>query len=376
MKLRGSHLVALAILAGIGGWMLTGDLIVGGQVDPDAKSIAEREAERSEEAFAVKVRTIQPTERVSSLTVRGRTKADAMVSVRAETGGTVEKRLVEKGEKVSEGDLLCTIDQGIRASQLTQARAQLEQAKADYEANQKLVERGFATKSRLRQLKSAYDAAIAAVAAAEQEMTRTEVRATTSGTVYEPIAEVGDNLSPGGVCVTLVDRDPMLFTGQVSEREIGALQEGMTAEVGLVSGETVSGTIRSISPTADAQTRTFAVEIALPNADQRIRAGMTAKAEIRLQPTSAYKVESNWLTLADNGEIGVRAVGDDNVVHFHQVTILSQGNDHFWVGGLEPGMRVITLGQNFVAEGQIVTTEDDRSARLEPTAEPTGVSVQ
>ena len=43
MKLRGSHLVSLAILAAIAGWMYTGDLIIGGQVDPNTKTIAERE---------------------------------------------------------------------------------------------------------------------------------------------------------------------------------------------------------------------------------------------------------------------------------------------------------------------------------------------
>ncbi|MEM9732713.1 MAG: efflux RND transporter periplasmic adaptor subunit, partial [Pseudomonadota bacterium] len=100
MKINGSHLVALAILAGIGGWIFTGTLIQGGQVNPDAKTIAEREASRATEAFRVRVTNLQPSQRQERLEIRGRTQASATVSVRAETGGTVEQRPVSKGQMV------------------------------------------------------------------------------------------------------------------------------------------------------------------------------------------------------------------------------------------------------------------------------------
>ena len=354
MKLRGSHLVALAILAAIAGWMYTGDLIIGGQVDPDTKTIAERETKRTNEAFRVRVAEVQPSERSEFLSVRGRTSAEAMVSVRAETGGTVENRAVSKGQMVKQGDLLCVIDKGIRATSLTQAKAQFDQAEADYDANAKLVKRGFATKSKLRGLRAALDAAKAAVATAEQEMKRTEVRATVSGQVQAPMAEPGDNLAPGGVCVTLVDTNPMLFSGQVPERNIGSIQQGMAAAITLISGVTTEGEIRYISPVADASTRTFKIEIAMPNPERRIRDGLTATAKIELPSKQAYKIDSNWLTLADNGEVGVRSVSAANKVQFFPVSILSQDETSVWVDGLIPGLRVITLGQNFVSAGQEV----------------------
>ena len=229
MRLSGSHLVSLAILAGIGGWMATGTLIQGGIANPNAETIAERENNRTTEAFRVRVTTLQPTERASSLNIRGRTQADAMVSVRAETGGTVQRRPFDKGDTVKAGDLLCVLDQGVRNAALQQAQAQLTQAQEDFSANETLIERGFTTRSKLRQLRSALDTAKAAVANAKQEVGRTEIRATTGGMVQFPLAEVGDNLASGGVCVTLLQPDPMLFTGQVSERNIGQLKVGMAA---------------------------------------------------------------------------------------------------------------------------------------------------
>ena len=369
MKLKGSHLVAAAILAAIGGWMFTGDLIVGGQADPNAVTIAEREKQRSAEAFRVRVTEIEPSKRDSTLDIRGRTQARASVAVRAETGGTVERRVVSKGDSVAPGDLLCTLDKGVRDTTLRQAQVAFEQAQADYDATDDLLKRGFATRSRLRQLRTALDAAAATLAAAEQDLGRTEVRTTIAGQVTEPLAEAGDNLAPGGVCATIVQTDTMLFTGQVSEREIGNVAQGMKANVELVGGEAASGDVIYISPTSDERTRTFAVEVALPNADGRIREGVTASARIALEPTEAFRILPSWLVLADDGAVGVRIVADDETVAFKPVAILAQLADHMWVDGLEAGDRVITLGQDYVAEGETVT-----AVLADPAAEPEGES--
>lgn len=354
MKLRGSHLVALAILAGIGGWMFTGELIEGGKADPNAETIAEREAKLTSTAFRVRVEEVQPSERIKTLSVRGRTQANVVVSIRAETDGTVEARPVSKGQMVQPGDLLCVIDKGIRETELARAKALLTQTELDYEANRQLVDKGFATTTRLRNLKALYDAAVASIAAAEQELARTEVRATVAGQVQLPYAEIGDNLSKGNVCVTLMDTDPMLFSGQVPERDVSALQTGKTASVKLISGETVEGNIRYISPVADPNTRTFNIEVEIPNTDRKLRDGLTATAEIKLNPVKAFMVDPSWLTLADDGRIGVRSVTSENRVAFNPVTIIAMDEKQAWVDGLEPGLKVITLGQNFVDAGELV----------------------
>ncbi|MEM9734353.1 MAG: efflux RND transporter periplasmic adaptor subunit, partial [Pseudomonadota bacterium] len=261
------------------------------------------------------------------------------------------------------GDLLCVLDDGVRGTSLAQAEAQLVQAQADFDANERLLERGFTTQSRLRQLKAALDAAKAAVATAKQEVTRTEVRATAAGMVQQPFAEVGDNLASGGVCATLLQPDPMLFTGQISERNVASVQKGMKATVELVGQRRVEGVISYISPVADANTRTFNMEVEIPNPDRSILDGLTAEALIDLQPTEAYQVEPSWLTLADDGKIGVRAVGAGNEVEFHPVTILEQGPETLWVSGLKPNLKVITLGQNFVVQG--ATVEPVTAAQME-----------
>ncbi len=373
-KLRGSHLIAAAILAGLGGWMYTGKLIIGGQADSAlaSKPIAEREAKRDAVAFKVRVKVLQPQARLAQLLIRGRTQADATITVRAETGGTLKKRVVNKGDQVKPGDLLCVIDQGIRKSNLTQAEARLIQAKEDYQANEDLVKKGFSAKTKLRSLKAALDAATAALDAAKQDLARTEVRASVFGEVTGPLAQAGDNLSPGGVCVTLIDTDPMLFIGQVSEREIARIETGMDAGVRMVTGEQVIGRISYIAPNSDPKTRTFRVEIEMDNSSRSLRDGVTASSVVKLEPTQAFKIKASWLTLADNGDIGLRGVGDDNRVFFVPVKILSQNTEGMWVSGITPGSRIITLGQEYVSAGGLVIpvmTPDEAAPKPKNNAE-------
>ena len=379
MALRGSHLIALAIAGGIGGWMLSGTFMQGGQGPsptqnlagvmarwlenysrhdadaPRAATIAEREAVRDPGAFKVRVAMVEPTQRFDTLMVRGSTEAASKVEVKAETAGTVRERPVNKGAVVKTGDLLCTLDQGTRESGLAQAEAALEQAEADYAANNKLLKRGFTTKSKVRSLKTAVDAARAALENAKQELTRTQVVAPVAGRVQDPIAEVGDVLRVGDTCVTIVDEDPMLFVGQVSERDVPKVAAGMETRTVTVDGTEVTGTITYVSPSADAATRTFRIEVTLPNGEGRVRDGTTAQAFIALAPVQAYKLQSSWLTLSDDGRIGVRIVDASDRVAFQPVDILAQTGDGLWVNGLEPKTRVIALGQNFVDVGERVT---------------------
>ena len=373
MAIRTGPVVAILIAAAVGGWMWSGEIIQGGigpQGDPVV--IAERNARAEAEPFAVRTTVVDVQERAETLIVRGRTEADASIPVRTETSGTLEERLVDKGDLVTPGTEVCRLDAGTREivlsqaqAALAQAQAALEQAEFDLESNTQLAERGFAAESRLNGLRASADAARAQVAGAEaqiaqaeEELARVVVVARASGIVQDPVAEPGDVLQAGGVCVTLVDLDPLVVTGQVPETEVGALEVGMTAAVRLVTGEAVEGTVRFIAPAADPETRTFPIEVAVPNEGDRLRAGVTATAAIPLAPIEATPILASWVTLDDAGRLGVGTVTDDGTVGFAPIAILAQDTDTTWVTGLEPGTRVITLGADYVIAGQRVSFED------------------
>jgi len=362
--IKSAHLVAILITAAIGVWMYHGDIEIGGQSASanDTTPIIERKETTSENLFKVSYATLTPQDRSKTVILRGRTKAEAIIPVRAETSGVLQKRLVSRGDFVNEGDLVCEIAPGAREASVASARARLSQMEADFAANEKLIKQGFATDSRLRQIRFDLDAARAQMEAAELELSHTQIRAQASGIVQDPIAERGDVIAMGGACITLVDRDPMFFTGQLSETDINDVKIGMKATVELVTGIKVAGVITYIAPSADDQTRTFLTDIRIDNPDAEIRAGLTASASIDLAQTSAYRISPSWLTLADNGDLGLKILDDENRVQFRQVQLLSQTNDGFWIEGLDPGTRVITLGQEYVIDNEVVSPVPD--ARL------------
>lgn len=367
--LKSSHIVAVLIAGGVIGWMLQGDIIVGGQAESENATPPPAERASSAEILQkVRFKTISPETREQVLSLRGRTEAASIVQVRAETSGVVEERLIEKGDYVKEGDLLCRLDAGVRKSAVLQAKTGLIQAETDYQAHKQLQEQGYSTNATLLAMRSAKDAASAGLQQAEKELENVNVIAKASGTVQDPIAEIGNFLNPGDICATIVQSNPMKFIGQVSERSVAAIKNGDKALVGLVSGEQVAGTIRYISPTADQQTRTFRVEIEIPNNENSIRDGITATANVALASDEAFQIKSSWLTLADNGNIGVRVIDDSDVVKFVQLKILAQTPDTMWVSGLTDGQRVITVGQEYVAAGQKVIAVEE-TAKIQSSIE-------
>jgi multidrug efflux system membrane fusion protein len=141
------------------------------------------------------------------------------------------------------------------------------------------------------------------------------------------------------------------------------MKVGSPASAALVTGETVDGKIRFVANRADDTTRTFRVEVELPNAQGKLRNGVSADIRIPVKELKAVEISPGILVLDDNGAVGVRAV-ENGVVRFHPVEIVSDGPDGMWVSGLSNGMTVITVGQLYVSDGErvIVVPEGNRRA--------------
>lgn len=361
MKIKGSYVLALAIMIALGAWLATGKIVIGGQ--PDAATLQAQAAKTvtEKQPFSVRVRTFTTEQRIANLAVRGRTVAKARVQAKAETKGLVSELPRRKGSLVKAGETVCRIETGTREATLLKARAALAQTELDHEAATKLSRSGFAAETRVRALKAALDAARAALAEAEVDLARTTIKAPFDGVVEEENAELGDYLNVGAACLTIATRDPILAVGQVSERDIAALRPGMPGSVTLITGESVDGTISFIASSADTATRTFRVELEVPNPDGALRDGVTAQITLPLAPVPAHHIAASYLTLDDEGHVGVRAVRPDGTVVFHEVTILSDGTDGIWVAGLPGTVTIITVGQDYVKEGEhVIAVPEDK----------------
>ncbi len=422
MRFIFSYGLALVIIVALGAWLATGVLVTPGNgpgngekpvvvalegedggpitdalettglvkeevehegVDP-AMTIAQREAESTgagQPPRSVRIETYIMEPMPIEVPIRGRTKASASVSIVPETAGTVREVLVSKGQQVAEGDVLCRLDAGTRMAAVQQALAGLAQAQSAlaaaqtaFDTNKELRDKGLAPANSGQPLESQLSAAQAGVAAAEAgvenaqaEWGRLEVKATVSGVVQEPLASVGQMLGPQAPCATVVQLDPMLFVGTVPEGRIQYAKLDLPATVTTVTGLTSEGKVSYIASVADAATRSFPVEIEVPNPNGAILDGLTASAVVNVGTAPAHLLPQSVLTLDDDGVLGVRAVEDNKVV-FYPVTILSDSREGVFVAGLPPKVDIITVGQEYVQSGQLVEAAYGPADAAEGTA--------
>lgn len=356
MKVKVSYILALALAAGIGVWMSGGSVVIGGVGDGENATPppSERVAEGNDATFRVQVVKLEAQDRQAVLEVRGRTESEAKVAVRAETTDNVIARPAREGAYVSAGDILCVLDKGTREARILETKALLAQAELDHAAASQLAEKGYTAQTRAAATQALLDAARARIKEAELELEHTVIRSPIAGVIQTPMAEVGAQLDKGDICATVVNSDPMIAIGQVSELNISQVSLEMPATVELVTGEVMEGNVRYISPAANPDTRTFRIEVELPNPDGKARDGVTAVTKLPLPVEKAHKISPAILTLNDEGEVGVRVVGDDNKTAFYQVEVLGGEQDGLWVAGLPNKVNVIVVGQEYVSEDQVV----------------------
>ena len=325
----------------------------------------EAPAEAPSERPLIKVVAIKSTAREidSAVVLRGQTEAARSVVLRSETSGQVINQPLRKGHVVAAGETLCELDPGTREANLadtiarlkeaearvpeTQARqdeakARLEEAKINFNAADKLAQGGFASETRVastqaavrsaeaavESAKAGFDAtssriqsAEAAVAAAQKEIDRLTIKATFGGLLESDTAEIGSLLQPGSACATVIQLDPIKIVGFVPETERDRVTVGARAGARLLDGTEVSGNVTFLSRSADKLTRTFRVELAIPNPDMTIADGQTADILIASDGKDAHLIPQSSLTLNDSGALGVRTILADNATKFVEISL-------------------------------------------------------
>jgi multidrug efflux system membrane fusion protein len=336
-------------------WIATGVLHAGKPTEAQAKT--------STQAPLVRVARMTAVPHEAAITLRGRTEALHQVDVRAEVDGVVQSLHVEKGDHVKSGQVLCELRLNDRGARAAQAEAQVAQAGKELEVARELFKEGFRSKTQMAQAQATYEAARAVAATMNIQLEDTKIRAPFAGVVEERYANVGDYLPVGSKCAMVIAPEPFLAVGTVSEELVSQIAPGTRARVKLVTGENVEGKVRFVAEHADPVTRTFRVEVELPNPDARLRSGVSADIVIVPdQKIPAYHITPGILVLEDNGLVGVRAV-EKGVVKFLPVQVISDGPDGMWIAGLPLRADVITVGQEFVTNGERVKAVYEKQAR-------------
>ena len=364
----------VALIAGIiiALWVLSG-IIFPTKRDEHTSPQAASPQSTNAAQVAIQVESLTPQKRARTLTLNGVTEPERITAIEAETEGKISRILFKEGDNVAKGTVMIKLDIRDRQNSLNEARALLNQRRVELKAATKLYKKGFSTKVRLSQAKAAIASAERQLKQAQIDLSFTTIKAPYTGIVEEIMVEEGDLVGRGfsnQTVMRFVDLSPLKISGQISEMDRVRIKKGDSAKIRLGSGEEKTGTVGFIASVADKDTRTFRIEVAVPNPEYKLKAGISAELSLSTDEQLAYEVSSSVLALNDNGEVGVKTVNAKNIVKFKPVKVLSQSTKGVWITGLpDYGVKLVTKGVPFISEGQMVDTP-----KATPKAEANGSS--
>ncbi len=357
-----SFVIAFLLAIGAIAWIASGQFGHGDSLPEARKPPADLSA--AENLPAVRVREQTAQARTSYELLRGRTEAVRQVNVKADAHGRVVKLNVDRGDSIAANEVILELDPEDRPARLSMAKALEAQRLLEYEAAKKLNKKGFRAETQLAAAKAAYEEAKAQVSTAENELDNTVIRAPFGGLIDNRMVEIGEFLDVGDPVAQVVDLDPILVVAQVNQNVVEQLTEGQTGFARLVTGHTLEGEVRFVSSMADPATRTFRVELEVDNPDRKIPDGLSADIRLPLLQAEAHRISPAILTLSEAGRLGVMTLEDGKVAAFKPVKILETEADGVWVTGLPHKVVFITVGNEFVNDGQKVDAFDEDT--LEP----------
>lgn len=363
--MKANRYVAILVFILAGAWVLTGEFsFVGSATGQSAEPAPATETENA--PSAVEERALQPVsvaaipafDHARTVRVSGVTKADKRTVLTAREGGIIAEIPVRQGDPVKTGDLIARLAPEGRDAALRSAEQALEQARAEAAAREELVKRGTLPRLQLDAVMSALRQAESQVEQARSEIERLDVRAAFDGIVDAVLVEKGGPVGQGTPVANLIALNPLIGVGEINESDLATIAVGSPAQLRLVTGRTVEGSVRYISREAQAATRTFTVEVEVANPDNSIPAGMTAEVILRGTPVRATPVPRSVVTLDNDGNLGIRTVDDDDVVRFHPIDLVDDSTGALLLGGIPDNARVIVSGQNLVTDGQKVAVSE------------------
>ena len=264
MKAR--HLTAIGLVAGAALWIASGHFLP--HETPESRAAIQPPAAAAAAPFRVAVLDSQLVQHHRKLLLSGRTEADKKVTLIARTAGVLTELRVRRGSRVEKGDVIAILSDEAREAQVMQAKALVEQRKIELDAKRRLIELNAVPRLELSSLEAQHKAAVAALAVAEAERDRGVITAPWSGVITELTSEVG-----GAALSFMPARRSARWSRSIrcwrwsKCRSAGAKASSSARwpRSGWSAARRRRGKVRYVSPSASQTTRTYRVEVEIPN---------------------------------------------------------------------------------------------------------------
>ena len=300
------------------------------------------------------------------------------VAVAAQVAGTAGPVRVDRGSRVSAGQLLTTIEaEGVRsqaagaAANVEAARANAEVARRQRDASRALYEQGAISELEFRRAEAALEAANAQVALAQaqasgatEQAVRTRVTSPIAGVVSNRAVEPGEAVSVGDRLFEVVDSRTLELSGRIPVElaQRVSVNQPVTFTLDAYPGRTFEGRVSRMDPVADAQTRQVGIYVQLPNRNGDVIAGQFARGQVVGERQEGVVVVPIPAVRGSGSDAAVLVI-ENGVVVRRQVELGTRDDVQGVVvikSGIQPGDQVLATPGATIVEGTRVSIQEPR----------------
>ena len=317
--------------------------------------------------------------------ISGSLQPEMRADLRAEVSAMVVKVHKENGEAVRKGDLLVTLDSSVLRDNLSSAEESLraaaqslDGAERQYQRMKSLQAQGMVSMQGLEEseikrnaAQSEHVASKARVAAAKQQLDRTEVRAPFNGVVSARKASAGDTAQIGKELIQVIDPSSMRFEGQVSADQMGVVKVGQRVNFRIngvaQTGDQLASTgiVKRIDGAANPITRQVAVIVAINSKDRPPVVGLFAEGVVETLSKPAVMIAES--SLRREGDKSFVWVLDGNKIVQRAVQLGDRDTrlgDWVVTSGLNAGEKILRNSSSTLKDGQTFTLRTDAAAKV------------
>lgn len=352
----------LRLVWGLIPWVLLGGIVFGavslaGQIQQEQARITEaKKAAIKKEAPATRVVLLEMTPRLilDRIELPATVEADEDLTVKAEVTGQVVKIMVKEGQFVKKGQMLVQLDDRDYQSRLERVKANYRYAQNEYRRMSALARKKVTAQSTVENIEAQLKDLWAQVKAAQLALDRTTIIAPFSGRLNELKAKQGDILAPMSPVATILRIGRVKVTVGVPESDVAAVFDLKKADITIdaLNKRRVTGKKIYLSRQPATMARLYNMELAVNNKDGRILPGMFARVDLVKRRLENALIIPLYAAISQNDQHFV-FVAQEDVAEKRPVKLgIMDGWQVQVEEGLEPGEKVVVVGQRSLEDGQ------------------------
>jgi membrane fusion protein, multidrug efflux system len=315
--------------------------------------------ENVQKSAIVIAKDLTPKTFVHYLEIQGKVDSDQNVKVSPKSGGVVTDVFVERGQVVSKGAILAQIDASTTLTAIAEVKKGLELAKDIFERQQKLWDEKVGTEVQYLQAKNQKESLDKKLASLNEQYELSRIRAPFSGLIDDIFVRIGEATSPGAPAFRIINNNSLKAVAEVPESYISSVKAGNAVKLYFPDAKKeINSKIQTSADVIDPINRTFKVEIGLNGEAKTLKTNMIAYVSIKdYQKENALVVPINVVQRTERGNF-VYVVQNNKAVMTPVELGLAYKSEVEVLSGLNPGVKIITVGYQDVVDGQTVVLKE------------------